>query len=295
MSELDDIYAEVKPKTKAELKTEHSDAIHLLETDGYIVHKPRPPEAETTTLDIAHLTSKDRLKLAVVSCTHFTSKYQQLTALREFCEYADREAKVDAFIHAGDLEDGPVKRHRNPHEVFKHDYGAVLDYSIEVLPRTRKPWYIIGGNHDRWWMDDGGPNIIKELCERRDDCTYLGQDLGYLNFKDTMIEVFHFDAGSAYAYSYKLQKHIESLDASRKPHVCLMGNFHKFCILPRYRNVLGIQLASFQAQTAWGASKSLVSEVGGIILDIGLVPKGLAPVTKVEIVSTFEPIEGDWP
>ena len=270
------------------------EVVQLAEQRGYIIHKPRPPEEEVTTLYLDHLTGKDRLRLGVVSCTHFGSKYQQLTALREFTQYAERSAKVDAFIHAGDLEDGPVRRHRNPHEVFKHDYDSMLDYSIAALPRMRKPWYIIGGNHDGWWIDDGGPNLIKALCEARDDCTYLGQDLGYLNFKDTKIEVFHYDSGTAYAYSYKPQKHIESLDASRKPHVSLIANFHKFCAL-YYRNVFTVQLPSFQRQTAWMARKSLVSEVAGIILDIGLHPKGLAPITKIEAVYTYEPREDDWP
>lgn len=280
-------------KSKTEQAKELADAIAAAERAGYVVHKPRPQGS--ATVDVGDLTSGDRLKLAVVSCTHFGSKYQQLTALREFCTYADRTAKVDAFVHAGDLEDGPTRRHHNPHEVFKHDYNAMLDYCAEVLPKTRKPWYIIGGNHDRWWQEDGGPDIIRALCEKRDDCTYLGQDLGYLRFKDTLIEVFHYDSGTAYAYSYKPQKHIESLDAARKPAVSLIGNFHKACILPRYRNVFAIQLPAFQAQTPWMASKSLVSEVAGVILDIGLHPKGLAPLAKVEIVSTFEPREDDWP
>jgi calcineurin-like phosphoesterase family protein len=282
------------PPTKKEQAAQRAEAMHLLESEGYIVHKPRPPEEEVTTLDVTHLTSKDRLRLGIVACTHFGSKYQQLTALRDFCTYADRTARVDAFVHAGDLQDGPVKRHKNPHEVFKHDYDAMLDYAVDVLPRTRKPWHIIGGNHDGWWIDDGGPNLIKALCERRDDCTYLGQDLGYLRFKNTIIEVFHFDSGSAYAYSYKPQKHIESLDTRRKPHVSLIANFHKFCAL-YYRNVFTIQLPAFQAQTGWMARKSLVSEVAGVILDIGLHPKGLAPVTKIEAVYTYEPREKDWP
>jgi predicted phosphodiesterase len=280
-------------KTKKERERDLQEAIAQAERAGYVVHKPRPPEQETTTLDLSHLTGSDRLKLGIVSCTHFGSKHQQITALREFARYAEK-AKVDAFIHAGDVQDGPHKRLRHPHEVFKHDYNAMLDYCVEALPRTRKPWYIIGGNHDRWWIDDGGPNIIKALCERRDDAIYLGQDLGYLNFRDTIIEVFHYDSGTAYAYSYKVQRHIESLDAARKPHVALVGNFHKFCAL-YYRNVFAVQLPAFQAQTPWMAAKSLVSEVAGVILDIGLHPKGLAPTTRLEVVHTFEPREDDWP
>jgi predicted phosphodiesterase len=278
---------------KAERKRLLASALAAVEREGYVVHKPRPPDSEVTTLDLSDLTGKDRLRLGVVSCTHFGSKYQQLTALRDFVRYAMKQ-KVDAFVHAGDLEDGPMARHRNPHEVFKHDYDAMLDYCVEVMPRTSKPWYVIGGNHDGWWTADGGPHIIRALCERRDDLTYLGQDLGYLTFGDTIIEVFHYDSGTAYAYSYKPQKHIESLDASRKPHVSLIGNFHKFCAL-YYRNVYCVQLPSFQAQSAWMARKSLVSEVAGVILDIGLHPKGLAPVTKIETVYTYEPREDDWP
>src|SRR6266511_4125200 len=65
--------------------------IHLAEQRGYVIHKPRP--IETPVLDVSSLTGKDRLKFAVVSCTHFGSKYQQLTALREFTQYADRDRK----------------------------------------------------------------------------------------------------------------------------------------------------------------------------------------------------------
>jgi len=266
--------------------------IHLAEQRGYVIHKPRP--IETPVLDVSSLTGRDRLKFAVVSCTHFGSKYQQLTALREFTQYADRVTKVDLFIHAGDFGDGPTARHKNPQDVFKHDYESHLDYYVETLPRTRKPWKIISGNHDDWWGIDGGPDIIKTLCEQRDDCEYLGKSLGYLNFKDTLIEVTHLNTGSAYAYSYKPQKHIESLSVERRPNVSLIGNFHKFCAI-YYRNVLAIQLPSFQAQTPWMAGKSLVSEVGGVIVEVGLHRKGLTPSTQFEVVYTFTPRANDWP
>ncbi len=273
-------------------QTKDAELIRLAEQRGFVIHKPQPIEAPV--LDVSNITGKDRLRIGVVSCTHFGSKYQQLTALREFCEYADTVADVDLFVHAGDLEDGPGSRHKNPSEVFQHTYDAMLDYSAAVLPQTRKPWKIISGNHDDWWTIDGGPDLIKALCERRDDCEYLGKSLGYLRFRDTLIEVTHLNTGSAYAYSYKPQKHVESLSPERKPNVSLIGNFHKWCVL-MYRNVLTVQLPSFQAQSSWMAGKSLVSEVAGVIIDIGLHNKGLAPLVKVESVYTFAPRANDWP
>jgi hypothetical protein len=291
----DDLNDALKATRSAkQIREDLKESIAEAERAGYVVHKPRPKDVSAHTLDLSHLTGKDRLKLAVVSCTHLGSKYQQVTALREFCEYAARVAKVDGFVHGGDFGDGPTSRHANPTEVFKHDYGASRDYLVDTLPVTGKPWYVISGNHDDWWTLDGGPDMIAEVCDRRDDLNYLGKSLGYIEFKDTLIEVLHMNAGSAYAYSYKLQKHIGSLSAERQPNVCLLANFHKFCAL-MYQGVLGIQLPAFQRQTAWMATKSLVSEVGGVIVEIGLQPRGIAPLTKFETVYFEHPREDDWP
>lgn len=291
MPEVEDY---LPPKTKKQKAAELKAAIHLAESSGFMVHKPQPKDATARSITVDDLVGGERLKIAVVSCTHFGSKYQQPTALRDFCFYAAEEAGVDLFVHAGDFCDGPMDRHKNPSEVFLHEYDTMLDYMVDTLPMTGKPWKIISGNHDDWWTLGGGPDIVKAFCERREDAEYLGKSLGYMTYGSALIEVTHLNTGTGYAYSYKPQKHIESLDPMRKPNVALIGNFHKFCAI-YYRNVLGIQLPSFQRQSAWMAGKSLVSEVGGVIFEIGLMPKGLAPATKFEVVYTFVPKVNDWP
>jgi 3',5'-cyclic AMP phosphodiesterase CpdA len=187
-------------RSQKQVREDLKESIAEVEQAGYVVQRPLPKDVSAHTLDLEHITGKDRLKLAVVSCTHLGSKYQQVTALRDFCEYAAKVAKVDAFVHGGDFGDGPTSRHKNPTEVFKHDYGASRDYLVDTLPRTGKPWYVISGNHDDWWLIDGGPDMIADVCDKRDDMTYLGRSLGYLTFKNTVIEVIHMDSGSAYAY-----------------------------------------------------------------------------------------------
>lgn len=274
-------------------KERRADAIADLEREGFVIHKPQPPEAITKTLDLTELRGKERVRFATVSCTHFGSKFQQPTALNEFVRYAKKQ-KVDYLIHGGDVTDGPFSRHKNPHEVFLHDYNRVVDYTVDKLPKVGIPWLMISGNHDDWHLLDGGPDIVKTVAGERDDITYLGRSLGYLNVGDFTIEVVHPNQGSAYAYSYRLQKHIESLSPDLKPNICFMGNFHKFCAV-YYRNVLGLQLPSFQAQTPWMAGKSLVSEVGGIILEVGRGKRGLAPSSSFEVVYSYTPRPDDWP
>jgi hypothetical protein len=275
-------------------KLKDKELVEEAEKRGYLIHKPEPPGALTVQLDMEKVRGKRRLRFGAVCCSHLGSKYQQLTALHEFVRYAKRRG-VDYLVHGGDVTDGPFHRHKNPHEVFLHDYQRVVDYAIEKLPRVGIPWLMISGNHDDWWTDDGGPDVIKSIAHERDDITYLGQSLGYLKLtQGPTIEVIHPNQGSAYAYSYRLQKHIESLAPHLKPSICFLGNFHKFCAV-YYRNVLGLQLPSFQSQTPWMSGKSLVSEVGGIILEVGVHPKGLAPATSWEVVYTYEPRADDWP
>jgi predicted phosphodiesterase len=270
------------------------EVIKEAERRGYVIHKPRPPEDITTTLDLGRLEGRDRIRFGVVSCTHFGSKYQQVTALHEFAAYC-KEQGVDYLIHGGDVEDGPTSRHKNPHEVWLHEFDSIVDYVVEQgLPDVGIPWKMISGNHDDWWLLDGGGDICKAIAEQRDDVEYLGRSQGYLKLGRLLVKVIHINAGSSYAYSYKLQKHIESLAGGQKPHVVLMGNFHKFCAV-YYRNTFGIQLPAFQTQTQWMRTKSLVSEVGGVIVDVGLDAKGMAPISKLEVVYTYEPRENDWP
>jgi len=282
-----------KAKSRKQLDAERQAKIADLEREGFIVHKPRPPAHETVDLDPRSIRGSNRLRFGIVCCTHFGSKFQAKTSLQEFAAYA-KTREVDYLIHAGDVTDGPFNRHNNPAEVFLHDFDRVVEYSAETLPNVAIPWLMIGGNHDSWWELGGGPDVIRALADQRDDITYLGQSLGYITLDDIVIEVVHPHQGSAYAYSYRLQKHIESLTPARKPSVCIMGNFHRYVSL-FYRGVLGIQTPAFQRQSSWMANKSLVSEVGGIILEIGGHPKGIAPSMTLEVVYDFEPRDDDWP
>lgn len=262
-----------------------------LEQRGFVVHRPRPPVELTDVVDLSGIEGEERIRLAVVSCTHFGSKYQQLTHLREFCKYAiDQGAQY--FVHGGDVEDGPQSRHRNPQELFLHTFGSIADYVAEQLP-SGLPWKMISGNHDDWWTLDGGPDMIEAIARRRDDVEYIGKSLAYLQLGDVRIEVFHANDGGSKQPSLKLRQHLESLSPAMKPNILLLGNYHKHCTA-FHRNVLGIQLASFQAQSSWMAGRSLVSEVGGIIVDVGTSAKGLSGSAKFEIVSFYEPREDDF-
>ena len=286
----------------AERQTAHAvaslqdtDIVRLAEEHGYIIHKPTPPVREVTVADTSRIRGK-RVRIAVIGDTHFGSKYQQPTLLRQFLLYAAKR-KVSEVLHLGDTGDGPFTRHHNPQEVWLHTFGSMVEYaaSQEALPEIGVPYYFIDGNHDDWWSNDGGPVFGEAVCARRDDFIYLGSPSALRRYGDVLVEMFHPNDGGAYALSYKLQRHIEQMSPEDKPNVHLAGNYHKAIHLPGYRNVEGFLCPAWQSRTHWSRGKSLASVVGGIILEFGVMPKGLAPSLNVEWVIERVPRVNDWP
>lgn len=293
---LDDDYQEFKDATATpkERKDELKHALEVVEREGFVVHQPQPA-LDPVDFDTSRVRGS-RVRVAFISDTHYGSKYVQKSYLREFMRYAEVEAKVHCFIHGGDMTDGPHEAHRGAiHEMYAATYDGQRAEAIEAFPKTRKPVFVIRGNHDEFYLKNAGGDIVGDICEAR-GFDYVGDTSAgaLIQFGDVRVSVQHPHDGMSYALSYKLQKRIEALSPENKPHILALGNYHKTCHLPAYRNVEGLLLPSFQAQTAWMASKGIASIVGGLIVEFGISTKGLAPALKTEWVLYRETIKDDW-
>jgi predicted phosphodiesterase len=290
-SPLDEILAAADPLREAK----DVDLIRAAEERGYVIHRPQPAVRPIIDLDIGRVKG-ERVRVAVISDTHFGSKYTQKTHLHNFLAYAKRR-KVSAILHCGDLTDGPFRRHRNPHEVWLHSYDNTVDYvaSEAALPKLGIPYKVISGNHDDWWLDDGGPDIVAAIAAQRSDFEYLGRVGAFVRVGPVTIELAHPNEGGAYALSYKLQKHVEGMPQGEKPDILCEGNYHKAAHLPDYRGVEGFLVPAYQSRTHWMHGKRLASVVGGMILEFGIGNRGLAPSLEVEWVIERVPLNDDWP
>lgn len=237
---------------------------------------------------------KEHIRLGVLSDTHGGSKFEQLTALRAFYRYAD-EREVDAFIHAGDAHQGPDAMHRGMvHEVHAHEADVQGDYVAATFPRSErgKSTYMISGNHDDAFLNNGGVNMIRRLAKNRDDIVYVGQDAAYLTIGGLRAYVAHPDGGATYAKSYKAQKFAEALPVDKDVRLLLLGHYHVYGSF-RERRTHAFMVPCFQSQYAWLARKGLHPDIGALILDLWLDDDGgLARVTH-ELV-TFPILEEDW-
>lgn len=147
--------------------------------------------------------------------------------------------------------------------------------------------------HDASWWNSEGYDFVEELCKRRDDLVYLGMYGAFLNIGNVKAYVMHPDGGVAYARSYKMQKIIEKLPPESKPHILLVGHYHVTCHMPKYRNVEGIQVGCFQAQTQYLKRKALNPDISALVLTINQNTAGLESI-ETKWRHWYVPIENDF-
>jgi len=302
ISDIKAVAAKLKDPRLSDAKD--TELISALQARGFLAHKPVPP-SKPAEFDLERIRGK-RVRFGIVSDTHFGSKFQQPTLLREHLRYM-KKRKVDAILMPGDVFDGAVSMHAGfVYETFLHGSDAQLDYGSEVLipeaDRLGVPWYLINGNHDFSLFREGGTDIVARLCERSKWFNYLSPEtdgnamgsVGYVKFGQLLVQLCHPHLGSTRTRSYRVERWIEELSPEAKPHVVIMGNFHKVLQLD-YRNVFALMVPSFQAQSTWMASKGIASYVGSAILEMGVEPRGMAPSINVEWLIERVPNQGDWP
>ncbi|MCK9602155.1 MAG: metallophosphoesterase family protein [Sphaerochaeta sp.] len=216
----------------------------------------------------------DFFRVGIISCSHFGSKYQQLTALREFykvCNYYE----IEKVLHAGDGIDGdgtvyPGQRY----EMFLQGADPQRDYMIENYPHEEGTTTdMIGGNHCNSFVQSANSNVIEAVAKERKDINYLGEYGAFVDFEceGTTIKTYLMHGGGRaqpYARSYRLQKIVEGFTPENKPHIVFLGHWHVGCHIPQYRNVEAFLLGAFQAQTPnlkrlgiWPTTTALILEV----------------------------------
>lgn len=264
---------------------------------GLIVHRDEPHAERQIQMDAP---KRGHIKIGVASDTHFGSKNQQVTHLRDFCRQAG-EFGVDLMLHGGDVVDGTHKMHRGmEYEQFLLGADAQGGYAAKNLPEVRRPrskrpveWKAIGGNHDGSFFKDAGANVLAQL-DQRDDFTFLDAPAATFHISGVDIYLVHPDGGVPYALSYRPQKAIEEMPPDEKPHIWLAGHWHVPVHVPAYRNVESFTLPSFQSTTAYLKRKQKVSRVGGLLLDVEFSERGLENLTTHWVLYRT-PIEKDWP
>jgi predicted phosphodiesterase len=218
----------------------------------------------------------DKVRLGVMGDTHWGSKFSPPelyhAALDEF-----RKQGVETIIHVGDVTEGMSNRPGHVYELDQIGYTAQKRYALAMLSEWEGKWYIIDGNHDRWFIKSAGAKVVEELCDELPNATFVGHDSGEIPIGRARLMPWHGEDGNSYAISYRLQKIVEALPGGGKPNVIFAGHTHKagyFFI----RNVHVFSTGSIQLQTDWMRSKRLEAHPGFWIVDLWVNNAGVSRV-----------------
>ena len=242
--------------------------------------------------------TKESGKIGVISCTHFGSKYQQLSYLFEFYEECYKEG-VSHVLNCGDVTEGNGYVYRGQRfEMFLQGFSEQRDYAVENYPKQDgiETW-MVAGNHDDSFAASAGIEIVREIADKREDIEYLGRYSAIVQLQDgnTSTLIHHGEGGGAYAISYKMQKYIENIAPDEKPQLFFLGHFHRIHQL-FLRNIHGFGIGCFQSQTPYLKRKKLDPAIGGYIIEYDVNEKDgwTLKKVKVSIVPFYKPIKNDY-
>lgn len=234
------------------------------------------------------------VKIGVVSDTHLCSKYQQLTLLNQ--AYTDFHSRgITTVLHIGDLVDGDY-RNRPDHiySLFKIGASEQAEYVIDNYPEIKGlNTYFIQGSHDTTHIKNGGADIGRMIDQQRKDLINLGIGQATFKLNNCEIEMLHPGGGSAYAYSYKAQKIIDSMSDNDKPNILLIGHFHKNLYM-MYKNIHVVCVPSLEARTPFMTGNALINDVGYDVLEFTINEKGDVKKFNVEHIPFYKTIEDDY-
>ena len=224
-------------------------------------------------------------KFGAISDTHYCSKHQQPGLCRMAYEIFDKE-DVDLIVHGGDVSDGGGMYGYRGHlqDVFIVGLDDQKKQIVMEYPRSKKDieTKVIGGNHDGWDIMAAGYDIVRHICDERDDLEYLGHLSGRFEHEGIRFKVLHPAGGVGYAKSYKPQRliegdissHILALESEDgEINIQLLGNWHHYHFI-HYMGTYSFTLPCLKTTDDFHETRGLAPFLGVVVVEVALDTSG---------------------
>ena len=265
-----------------------SDVISILEAMGYEIIRTATEDVlwatRTTSAVPPPPTIWDQeygeFILGIISDTHFGSKYAQITNLNRCVEEMYRDG-VRQVLFCGDLTAGDKVYRGQIHDVVTPSGREQAALAVAYLPEYEGlTYYMIGGNHDFSFIKENDYNVVRDVASQRDDVEYLGFDMADVPVLPGVdARLWHPMGGVPYAYSYRMQKHVEEMafaELQKKETTMRMlfaGHLH-IRVLFDAGPIVCAQVPCFEGQTPYLKRKGKTPVIGGFIHEFKMTSNG---------------------
>lgn len=293
---------ENSPKTLGELTQamDRSDAsvkhlIEKLQKDGFSISEPSDEDNPSKNYRL-RMGSRRRfgcekidfkeyfhttIQRGGVSDTHIGHNSELMEITHEAYDFF---AKLGLKIvnHVGDITNGSPKHDEHKKgEVREWRATPLTNDVIKLYPRRRGiETHMVSGDHDRWFLDANGYDILDPITKVRQDIKYMGIQQGESSDGRFLTWLKHFNWGTGYAKSYKPQQVAEGLLKEIKKEISrdkkkaarykgkifsvLSGGGHVYCAM-LYKGIVFILMPCLQGKTGFITGLGKLSDVGFIV------------------------------
>jgi len=200
--------------------------------------------------------------------------------------------KIDIVFHCGDITNGlPKHEEYNKGEVRESRATPLTNDVIAFFPQRKGiTTFAITGDHDRWFLDKVGYDLLDPIAKIRPDIRNLGVQEGDQSDGRIMTLLRHYNWGTGYAKSYKGQQVVEGLlqevekeDFRYRGKILSMlsGGGHVYCAM-LYKGIVFIMMPCLQGKTKFINGLGKLSKVGFIIYAITHSESGLLTEFAIE-------------
>lgn len=223
----------------------------------------------------------EKIKFGAIADTHLGSNYERLDILNALYDIFEKEG-IKKVYHGGNYVDGEF--YYNKYEIYTHGFDDMIDNFLLKYPKRKgiDTYFVSGDDHEGWWMQREGLDTGRVIQDRqykfdRNDLHDLGYQERDIIFKadkgEAIMRLMHAGGGTSYADSYSTQKMVESFTEGEKPHILLVGHYHK-AIYHNPRGIHVVQLGTTQGQTRFMRKKKLRAHLGGWIIEMNQASTG---------------------
>jgi len=261
----------------------------------YLSKDIRPKEP--TTINIDSFFKGGRIRIGAVSDTHLGSIYERLDVLNALYDIFQKEG-ISMVLHGGNMIEGEARWNKFELQDEAHGLEDQIRYFIEKYPQRDgiTTFFICGDDHEGWYtqrekVDVGRMIELEARAAGRKDLRYLGYLEADIKLESKVgtawLKLMHGGGGTAYAVSYTPQKIIESFQEGEKPHILLLGHYHKAMAMYE-RGVHCVQLGCTQDQTRFMRKRKLKAHLGGYIIDFTQAEDGSISRFNTEFFPFFD-------
>lgn len=235
------------------------------------------------------------IRFGATGDNHLGSKYERLDVLNALYDLYEREG-ITVVYNTGNLLEGEARF--NKFDIHVYGMEAQVDWFVKMYPKRKgiTTYFVTGDDHEGWYVQREGINIgqfieMKAKEAGRHDLVWLGHMEHDVKIEApkgaTCLRVQHPGGGTAYAISYTAQKIVESYQGGEKPHILLLGHYHK-AEWGFPREVQVVQTATTCDQTPFMRKKKIQAHVGGFICEFTQRPDGSVERFRSEFIPFFD-------